>query len=194
MGFFLGQGPNKSYVGGKVSYFNHYEVDTWSIVWIDDFLCQMLYPKDLDRQVYWLFPSKALSNGLGIVSSDTEIVVMQSLVHEVKNFVLYIDHNNSISGLNWDDIAANLVATLPKVFSPQKVINAGRKEDEKLPDFYSDLKRASEEMDPDNGSETSGDEDDPDFVDSDYEVDAEGDDLFTDNVDEGVLMLDNYHF
>jgi hypothetical protein len=49
-------------------------------------------------------------------------------------------------------------------------------------------------MDPDNGSETSGDEDDPDFVHSNYEVDAEGDDLFTDNVDEGVLMLDNYHF
>jgi hypothetical protein len=48
MGFFLGQGPNKSYVSGKVSYFNHCEVDTWSIVWIDDFLCQMLYPKDLD--------------------------------------------------------------------------------------------------------------------------------------------------
>ena len=134
--------------------------------------------------MHWLLPGKALSNGLRIVSSDTEIIVMQSLVHEVKNFVLYIDHDNNISGLNWDDIVANPVATLPKVFSPQKVINAGRKEDEKLPDFYSDLKRASKEMDPDNGSETSGDEDDPDFVDSDYEVDIKDDDLFTDNVDE----------
>ena len=71
------------------------------------------------------------------------------------------------------------------MFSPQNVFNAGRKEDEKLPDFYSDLKRTSEEMDLDNGSETS--EDDPDFVDLEYEVDAEDDYLFTDNVDDGVI-------
>ena len=87
---------NKSYVGGKVSHFDHCEVDIWSIVSVDDFLCQLHYPKDLDRQVYWLLPSKALSNGLRIVSADAEIIVMQSMVHEVKNFVLCIDHHNNI--------------------------------------------------------------------------------------------------
>ena len=87
---------NKSYVGGKVSHFDHCEVDIWSIVSVDDFLCQLHYPKDPDRQVYWLLPGKALSNGLRIVSLDAEIIVMQSMVHEVKNFVLCIDHHNNI--------------------------------------------------------------------------------------------------
>ena len=76
MGFFLLVKVRTNLMCGKVSHFYHCEVDTWSIVWIDDFLCQLHYPKNPDRQVYWLLPGKALSNGLRIVSSNTEIIVM----------------------------------------------------------------------------------------------------------------------
>ena len=32
-GFFVGQGSNRAYVDGKVSYFDHCEADSWSTLW-----------------------------------------------------------------------------------------------------------------------------------------------------------------
>jgi len=45
MGFFLLVKVRTNLMCGKVSHFYHCEVDTWSIVWIDDFLCQLHYPQ-----------------------------------------------------------------------------------------------------------------------------------------------------
>ncbi|KAL6615934.1 hypothetical protein ACP70R_038204 [Stipagrostis hirtigluma subsp. patula] len=51
---------------------------------------------------------------------------MASIVDKVKHFVLYLDHDDNVAGLDWDDIVANPIATLPKVFSPKKVPIVGR--------------------------------------------------------------------
>ena len=37
-GFFIGQGQLRSYVDGKVSWFDYCESDTWSPLWFDDFI------------------------------------------------------------------------------------------------------------------------------------------------------------
>jgi len=37
VGFFVGSGNLKSYVDGKVDFFDDLEADTWSLLWFDDF-------------------------------------------------------------------------------------------------------------------------------------------------------------
>lgn len=37
-GFFVGYDHLRSYVDGKISRFDNCEVDTWSTLWLDDFV------------------------------------------------------------------------------------------------------------------------------------------------------------
>lgn len=115
------------------------------------------------------------------------------LVKKVRNFVVYFDHDDNISGINWDDIVANPIASLPKVISPTKVKYVENKW-EKLPAFYSNLNNSADGFGiPTNGhsggaeDENSGSECDSDFIDSDYEVGVGDDDLFVDNADPDVI-------
>jgi hypothetical protein len=86
---------------------------------------------------------------------------MKQVAYKVKNFVLYFDHYNSLDDNALEDIVLNPFGTQPKVLSPRKV---------------------APQRDPDVGSEGSGKDGSTDekFVDSD-------DDLFYDNVDDGVV-------
>ncbi|EEC80685.1 hypothetical protein OsI_23109 [Oryza sativa Indica Group] len=80
---------------------------------------------------------------------------------------------DTIAGVDWDDVVANPISELPKVLSPRKMSTADRKVPNKQDDSDSD------------GSL----EDDPDFVDSDYDISDADDDLYVDNVDVGVEDL-----
>ena len=48
--------------------------------------------------MHWLLPSLSLSEGLRVVESDSDTLVMASLVHRVKTFVVYVDHDGSLDG------------------------------------------------------------------------------------------------
>lgn len=189
-GFFVGQGLNRAYVDEKVNWFDYCEVDSWSPLWIDDFVEQLHYQKNEALKVYWLLPGRDLSDGLRVVSSDSDTLVMVSVVNKVKNYVLYLDHDDNITGINWDDIVAN-PTTLPKVMSPQKVQSVGNKQSEKLPDFCANLNSRTDDVVEPHTTTESGlgncSEEDPEFVDSDNELEDDDDDLFDDHVDEEVV-------
>jgi hypothetical protein len=136
-----------------------------------------------------LLSGKELSDGLRIVCPDADTLVMMSVVYKFKHFVMYVDHEDHIAGLSWDDIVANPVASLPKVLSPRKVEFVEKNERENLPVFYSNLQNIQdfEVGQADNGSSTEGsDSKDLDFVDSDNDMEDD-DDLFSENVDDQVV-------
>jgi hypothetical protein len=45
-GFFVGEGNLRTYVNEKVDFFDYLEAETWSLLWFDDFVQQLGYPKD----------------------------------------------------------------------------------------------------------------------------------------------------
>jgi hypothetical protein len=189
-GFFVGQGSNKTYVDEKINWFDHVEVDTWSPLLIDDLVRELNYPKNPCLSVYWLLPGKTLSNGLRLIYSDSDTLVMASLVHKEKNFVLYLV--DSISSLNWDDIVANPVCSLPKVISPMKNHNVDDNQGDRYDDEAQPADAYQVGVDDDQGDLEDGSEEDPDFVDSDNEVAANDEDLFEFvDVQEGTKMITN---
>jgi hypothetical protein len=116
-----------------------------------------------------LLPGRAIADGLRNISTDGDTNVMVSVIDKVKNLEIYIDHDDNISWINWDDITANPISSLPKVLSPRK---AG----EKPPDFYSNLNSSMDDVQNEHSNGDDNDSDDPDFVDSDYDVeDGDGD-------------------
>jgi len=175
-GFFCGIGVNQTYMDGQIEWFDHCDGENWSFFWIEEFIGMLGYAR---LRIYWLLPGKCVADGLRIVSSDEETIVMKQITHKVKNFVLYLDHQDQVAK-TYDDIVLDPIAVLPKVLSPKKVTYVEKKE-EKLPSFYSKLK-SSETDQVSEGEPDSEDEGDSDFMDSDYELESDDDDLFVDNV------------
>lgn len=96
--------------------------------------------------------------GLRIVDSDADTQIMKQFAYKIKNFVMYFDIYSSFD----KDIMLNPIGTLPKV--PLERDDVGNNNNS------------------DNDGSTDGN-----FLDSDYEVHDDDDDLFYDNVDDGVV-------
>ncbi|CAN6304592.1 unnamed protein product [Urochloa humidicola] len=187
-GFFLGSGHLRSYVGGKIDWFDRIECDTWSGLWFEDFLQQLGYENNPSIKFYWLLPGKTLADGLRIIISDHDTNVMAKMVEKFQTLVVYVDHQDNFVDARWDDVVANPLVDLPKVVSPRKVDYVERRPGEKLPVFYNDLEKgrveqgsSKQHLSEDNTDESDLEEET--FIDSDYEIDGGDEDLFEDNVD-----------
>lgn len=118
-GLFCGFGSNKSYIDGKIEYFDGCEVETWSPLWIKDFLVQLGY--DMAQcNVYWLLPGMDLDTGLRIVDRDTDTLSMSAVVPKFQHFQLYVDHKELTGNIGFDDVCITGSTELPPVLSPTK--------------------------------------------------------------------------
>ncbi|CAN6205460.1 unnamed protein product [Urochloa humidicola] len=93
----------KVYVDEKISWFDFCEVDTWSLLWIEDFAEQLGYHKDVHVKAYWLLLGKTLSNGLRRIKGDADTNCMVSFVPKHKTLVIYLDEIGVLEGVDWDD-------------------------------------------------------------------------------------------
>jgi hypothetical protein len=141
-------------------------VQFWSFCAIEEIIVRLEYGLK-NCNVYRLLPEMDVGTGLRIVDLDAETIVMKQIAYKVSKFVLYLDIHNSFDDKAWEDIVVNPISTLPKVLSPRKTTQRHDDDGNNISD---------------NDGSTDGD-----FVDSDYEIDVEDDDLFWDNVDDGVV-------
>lgn len=126
-----------------------------------------------------------------MIASDPDSNVMASVAEKVRNLVVYVDHDDTFGGASWYNVVDNPVVDLPKVLSPRKVQFVDKERGEKLPVFYTDIKKVRVRQGPSKQAhEESGNEDsepqENHFLDSDNEIEGGDDDLFEDNFDMDV--------
>jgi hypothetical protein len=105
-GFFCGLRGNLSYISGTIDYFDDCSSDTFSILWIQDFLNRLGHQMDGRLHVYWCKPRMDLMNGLQCIESDGDIVDMIEATKEEKTLCLMIDHTNFLRTLR-NDVVVN---------------------------------------------------------------------------------------
>jgi hypothetical protein len=163
-GFFCGTGVDKVYLDGKVDCFDNIKVQYWSFNALEEISMELGY--GLGVPVWWLLPEQDLASGLRLIASNQEAKIMKQVAFKVKNYVLYLDNYNSLEGSQTEDVLYNPNTSLLKVMSPSKVPASAR----------------SEYVDDDSDCSS-----DVDFADSDYDVEEDDDDLFSNNIDEAVV-------
>lgn len=98
---------------GKVSWFDHIKIDTWSPLWLDQLVEDLGYLRTPSLKYYWLLSGKGISDGLRVITCNTDTNVMASVVEKCMNLVVYFNHEGKVGGINWDDIMNNLVRRSP---------------------------------------------------------------------------------
>jgi hypothetical protein len=91
-GIFCGRGENRSYIDGKMDFFDECDNEAWCQDSIDNILLQLGYPASWLEHVYWLEPGYGLADGLRSMNfeRDAQKMADSSLFCKVQR--LYVDH------------------------------------------------------------------------------------------------------
>ncbi|XP_044337021.1 uncharacterized protein [Triticum aestivum] len=199
-GFFYGTGNNNYYIDYEVDWFDHCDCDTWSILWIEDFVKQLGYDRETGQHdVYWCQPGRALNEGMREMKSDADSLAMiaASTIH--KNLLLLIDHGETLNNLLRHHITVDGLPELPKVVTPTK--DGKGKEQASSTEVISEKteRRArrlfteatstgcvDEEVEEEHKNGAADSDTDEEFYDSDYDIMDGDDDLFEEHVDKEV--------
>ncbi|KAM0833358.1 hypothetical protein ACQ4PT_064317 [Festuca glaucescens] len=167
-GFFCGIRENRTYIDDKVDFFDNCVADTWSMLWMADFLDLVgINIVGTSATLYWCLPGISTGVGLKTLKSDADFVDMINAAATNKTVKVFVNHVNLLVRQNEDDTLMYGHIEPPKVISPRK--GQGQIKENEREDHY---------------IEESDSESDSDFHDSDYEVDRGDDDLYNENVDE----------
>ena len=97
--FFCGSGVNRAYVDGKHIWFDDCEADTWSSLWLDDFVEEIGYERNQMMNFYWCLPGKDVTDGLRAIKNNSDANNMIATSERHKNLVIYVDHDNSLDDM-----------------------------------------------------------------------------------------------
>ncbi|KAM0896838.1 hypothetical protein ACQ4PT_022942 [Festuca glaucescens] len=191
-GFFCGLGTNLTYIEGTVDYYDNCNVDTWSLLWIKDFVRELGHELTDRLHIYWCLPGKDATDGLLCIEKDADIVQMIEAAADHKELCLMVDHTNFLKQLR-DDVVLNGGLSLPPVISPKKIPKS-------VSEASSSHTRAAAHEDEEQGVDTElchsdgeavvdadGEEDtDSEFYDSEWDAEDGDDDIFESQVDREV--------
>ena len=159
-GFFCGLKDSLAYVSGSVDYWDNCNTDTFSLLWIEEFIKQGGNEMTARTSVYWLLPGKSMSDGLCLIENDSHILAMMAAVHEEKTLCLMVDHTNFLKDLR-EDVPVQIPSkyTCPNISA--EIVNGDFPEISGSAACIGGIEKESEDEDGDTDSE---------FYDSDYDV------------------------
>ena len=104
-GFFCGlRGDVLDYASGSTDWFDNCSADTFSVLWIKDFLQQLGHPENGRTHVYWIRPGKKIEDGLISIEKDADILMMTEASKEHKTLALIVDHTDFLKIFREDSI------------------------------------------------------------------------------------------
>jgi hypothetical protein len=190
-GFFCGLRDNLDYVSGTIDHYDNCNVDTWSLLWIHEFLTELGHKLTERLHIYWLLPGKDLTDGLVCIEKDEDIVEMIKATTHHKVLCLMIDHTNFLKNLR-GDVIINIGPPLPPVNEPEEEGMQPHGEDAEggmQSDGEAVVQEGEEEGMQSHGEavvQEDEEETDSEFVDSDWDAEDGDDDIFQSQVDRDV--------
>jgi hypothetical protein len=115
---FSGLVENLSYINGSCDFWDNCDIDTFSLIWIHDFI--KFFRNEITERlhVYWCMPGKDFMDVLFYTVNDAHILAITTIAKKYTNLCIFIDHTKFLEGLR-DDVVIN-GRTLPHVITLRK--------------------------------------------------------------------------